>query len=65
MPLTASELQAHPAWKAGLKWHLPPTKEGKCEVAKGRSGGPLKLHYEIHGTGPTKIVVSLDQLVVP
>lgn len=55
--LTAAELISHPAFKH-LKWNLPPAEEGYAEVAKGRSGGPFKLWYEIHGKGSTKIVVS-------
>ncbi|KAL2430373.1 hypothetical protein ABEF95_005904 [Exophiala dermatitidis] len=55
MPLTAKEIIAHPGFKT-VEWDLPPTKQGKCEVAKGRSGGPFKLYYEVHGTGPVKLV---------
>jgi hypothetical protein len=57
MPLTAAEVLAHPAYNT-LNWDLPPTKKGRCEVAKGRNGGPFKIHYEIHGTGDVKLVVS-------
>lgn len=56
MPLKAVELKAHPGYKH-IEWDLPPTKQGKCEVARGR-GGPFKLHYEVHGQGETKLVVS-------
>jgi len=55
MPLTAAEILAHPAYNT-VNWDLPPTKKGRCEVAKGRSGGPFKIHYEIHGTGDVKLV---------
>lgn len=57
MPLTAAEILAHPAYNT-VNWDLPPTKKGRCEVAHGRSGGPFKIHYEIHGTGDVKLVVS-------
>lgn len=57
MPLTAAEVLAHPAYKT-VHWDLPPTKQGKCEVAKGRAGGPFNIHYEVHGTGNVKLVVS-------
>ncbi|MCJ1457349.1 hypothetical protein MMC28_007717 [Mycoblastus sanguinarius] len=54
MPLTAAEIIAHPAFPQVI-WKLEPAKKGKCPVASGR-GGPIKLAYEIHGTGPRKIV---------
>ena len=59
MPLTAAEIIAHPAFPQVI-WKLEPAKKGKCPVASGR-GGPIKLAYEIHGTGPRKIVVSAQQ----
>jgi hypothetical protein len=55
-PLTAAEIVKHPAYDA-LAWNLPPTKTGTCPVAQKRRGGPLNLYYEIHGTGPAKLVV--------
>ena len=55
MPLSAAELVAHPAYKH-LEWKLPPTKEGHTEIAAGRSGGPFKLWYEVHGKGSTRMV---------
>ncbi|KAK6380649.1 hypothetical protein LTS17_004849 [Exophiala oligosperma] len=55
MPLTAAQVLAHPAYKT-VHWDLPPTKQGKCEVAKGRAGGPFNIHYEVHGTGNVKLV---------
>ncbi|EXJ77530.1 hypothetical protein A1O3_09757 [Capronia epimyces CBS 606.96] len=55
MPLTAKEVVAHPAFQT-REWDLPPTKQGESEVAKGRPGGPFKLHYEIHGSGDVKLV---------
>lgn len=59
--LPASELKAHPGFQQ-LEWDLPPTKQGRCQVAKGR-GGPFELYYEVHGAEPgdaesVKIVVS-------
>lgn len=55
-PLTAAEIEAHPAY-GSVEWHLPPTKAGTCEVAQNRRGGPINLYYEIHGSGPVKLVV--------
>ncbi|EXJ81962.1 hypothetical protein A1O1_08029 [Capronia coronata CBS 617.96] len=55
MPLKAKEILAHPGFKS-QEWDLPPTKQGRSEVAKGRPGGPFKLHWEIHGTGDVKLV---------
>ena len=57
MPLTASEIIAHPAYNT-VEWDLPPSKKGYCEVAKGRAGGPFRLFWEIHGDGDLKTVVS-------
>ena len=57
MPLKASELVAHPAYKT-VNWNQEPSKEGYAEVAKGRWGGPFKLKWEVHGEGPIKLVVS-------
>ena len=61
MVLTASEIEVHPAYKT-IDWDLPPTQQGKCEVAKGRRGGPFNLYYEVHGSGPVKLVASLRLL---
>lgn len=55
-PLTAAEIEAHPAYES-VEWEFTPTKAGKCEVAQNRRGGPLNLYYEIHGSGPVKLVV--------
>lgn len=57
MPLKAEQLTAHKAYQK-LDWDLPPAREGRAEVAKGRSGGPFKLKWEVHGEGSTKLVVS-------
>lgn len=59
MPLTAAEIIEHPAFKSVI-WPLAPTKKGKCAVAHGR-GGPFDIAYEIHGTGPTHLVVGGSQ----
>lgn len=37
-------------------WQLDPHSEGMLSVAAGR-GGPFDVHWEIHGTGPVKLVV--------
>ncbi|KAI1184562.1 Alpha/Beta hydrolase protein [Nemania serpens] len=36
-------------------WQLDPHQEGMLSVAAGR-GGPFKVHWEIHGDGPVKLV---------
>lgn len=59
--LTAAEVVAHPAYQS-LDWKLSPTTSGTCPVAQARRGGPLNLYYQIHGTGPTKLVVSMVTL---
>lgn len=56
MPLKAAELVTHPAFDS-IEWDIPPTRKGYSEVAKGRSGGPFKLYWEIHGEGSIKTVV--------
>lgn len=57
-PLKAAEIVAHPAFKH-VEWKLPATTSGKVDVAKGRSGGPIGLYYEIHGNGDRRVVVSV------
>lgn len=57
MPLKAAEILGHPAYKH-LEWKLSPTEADFCSVGNGRSGGPFKLWYEVHGTGLKRIVVS-------
>ncbi|KAE8162763.1 Alpha/Beta hydrolase protein [Aspergillus tamarii] len=54
-PLTAAEIVKHSAYDS-VAWNLPPTTSGTCPVAQNRRGGPLNLYYEIHGTGPAKLV---------
>ncbi|RMD43268.1 hypothetical protein DV735_g1865, partial [Chaetothyriales sp. CBS 134920] len=55
IPLTAPELAAHPAFRH-LEWKLPANKEGLARVGHGRRGGPFNIWYELHGTGPTRMV---------
>ncbi|KAI1125289.1 Alpha/Beta hydrolase protein [Nemania abortiva] len=37
-------------------WRLEPHQEGMQPVAAGR-GGPFKIHWEVHGYGPVKLVL--------
>ncbi|KAI0536086.1 Alpha/Beta hydrolase protein [Xylaria digitata] len=37
-------------------WQLEPHREGMLPVAAGR-GGPLNIHWEIHGDGPIRLVL--------
>ena len=55
-PLSAAELVKHPEFEH-VTWPLKPAKKGKVAIANGR-GGPVQIAYEIHGNGPTKLVVS-------
>ncbi|KAG6189600.1 hypothetical protein E4U47_003293 [Claviceps purpurea] len=52
---SCEETMQHPAYNSAA-WGLEPHSSGKFAVAKGR-GGPLNLYWEIHGQGPTKIVL--------
>ena len=54
-PLTAAEIEQHPEFEH-VVWDMKPAKKGKATVAEGR-GGPLQVVYEIHGNGPTRLVV--------
>ncbi|KAH6609414.1 hypothetical protein Trco_002760 [Trichoderma cornu-damae] len=54
LPL-AEDTVKHPAF-ASVVWALEPHRAGKLEAAKGR-GGPIKIAWEIHGDGPTKVVL--------
>ncbi|KAF6222721.1 hypothetical protein HO133_000768 [Letharia lupina] len=54
-PLSAAELVKHPEFQH-VTWALDPAKKGKIAVAEGR-GGPIQISYQIHGNGPTKLVV--------
>jgi len=53
--MTAAELQ-HYAEYPYITWDLKPASKEKVAVAVGR-GGPFEICYEIHGTGPTRLVV--------
>lgn len=54
-PLTADELMAHPEYPY-VHWNLPPHRKGRVPVARDR-GGPIRIAYEIHGTGPVRLLV--------
>ncbi|PSR87156.1 Alpha/Beta hydrolase protein [Coniella lustricola] len=49
-----TQVQQHPAFVTAT-WRLEPTRSGLLPVAQGR-GGPLKISWEIHGSGPVKLV---------
>ncbi|RFU78735.1 hypothetical protein TARUN_3523 [Trichoderma arundinaceum] len=51
----AEETLKHPAFPSVI-WALEPHRAGKVEAANGR-GGPVKIAWEIHGDGPTKLVL--------
>ncbi|KAK1659899.1 glycylpeptide N-tetradecanoyltransferase [Colletotrichum godetiae] len=51
---TAEETMRHPSYSSTI-WNLEPDRKGKCSVAKDR-GGPFNIAWEIHGTGPSKII---------
>lgn len=55
---TVAETLKHPAY-ATATWDLVPDRKGLVPVAEGR-GGPFKMSWEIHGVGPTKIMVSVN-----
>lgn len=52
---SVEETLKHPAYP-GTIWNLLPHQKGKLAAAKGR-GGPFNIAWEVHGTGPIKIVV--------
>ncbi|EWC44043.1 hypothetical protein DRE_01395 [Drechslerella stenobrocha 248] len=52
--LTLPELLAHPGMKDVIT-PFAPDRAGLAEVARGR-GGPIKINYEVHGTGPICMV---------
>lgn len=54
---TVADIFAHPAYPDTV-WNLTPTKSGQLSVAAGR-GGPIKLDWELHGTGDIKMIVCL------
>lgn len=47
----------HPEFEH-VTWDLKPAIKGKVAVADGR-GGPIQISYELHGNGPTKLVVGV------
>ncbi|KAH8881688.1 alpha/beta-hydrolase [Thozetella sp. PMI_491] len=51
---TVAETMKHPAFPTAV-WNLTPDQEGFLPVADGR-GGPFRISWEIHGTGPVKVV---------
>ncbi|TIC94317.1 putative aminoacrylate hydrolase RutD [Colletotrichum higginsianum] len=53
--LSAEEVQRHPAFSTA-QWDLKPTTSGHVNVAESRPGGPFPMWYEVHGTGPKKVV---------
>lgn len=58
---TVEETLKHPAYPTAI-WKLVPHKKGRAPVAEGR-GGPFNIGWEIHGSGPTKLVVSRSEPV--
>ncbi|KAL9479924.1 hypothetical protein ACSS6W_004710 [Trichoderma asperelloides] len=52
---TAEETLRHPAYPSAI-WALEPHRKGVVDAAIGR-GGPVKIAWEIHGEGPTKVVL--------
>ncbi|GAB0133236.1 hypothetical protein EsDP_00001648 [Epichloe bromicola] len=48
------ETMRHPAFRSAV-WALEPHSAGKLAVAKDR-GGPIDIYWEVHGSGPTKLV---------
>lgn len=58
-PLSAQELLKHPGFPTN-DWteRIPPTSSGYAPInsSSSRPGGPFKIHYEIHGTGPIHTV---------
>lgn len=57
---SGEETRKHHAYPATI-WALEPDRKGKAAVAEGR-GGPINIAWEIHGSGPMKIVVSSSYL---
>lgn len=53
---TVEETLKHPAFSSTV-WALQPSFHGRLPVAKDRRGGPFNIYWEVHGTGPTKLVV--------
>ncbi|KAK5094478.1 hypothetical protein LTR70_004086 [Exophiala xenobiotica] len=58
-PLTATQLLAHPAYPTN-DWsnRIPPTATGHVPIngSSSRPSGPFSIYYELHGSGPRKII---------
>lgn len=54
LPIVADVIK-QPAFPTA-SWNLEPTSSGLLPVAQGR-GGPLRISWEIHGSGPVRLVV--------
>ncbi|RDA93228.1 hypothetical protein CP533_6500 [Ophiocordyceps camponoti-saundersi (nom. inval.)] len=52
-PSSVEETVNHPSFP-GAVWSLEPTSSGKTKVGQDR-GGPLRIAWEIHGSGPIKL----------
>ncbi|KAL1844914.1 hypothetical protein VTK73DRAFT_1514 [Phialemonium thermophilum] len=52
---TVAETLNHPSYSTAI-WNLEPTQKGILPVAEGR-GGPLNISWEVHGSGPVKLVL--------
>ncbi|KAJ4292870.1 hypothetical protein N0V88_005528 [Collariella sp. IMI 366227] len=52
---SVAETLKHPAFPTAI-WNLEPDRKGLVPVAKGR-GGPINISWEIHGSGPVKLVL--------
>ncbi|KHN95553.1 uncharacterized protein MAM_06610 [Metarhizium album ARSEF 1941] len=50
-----TETTQHPAYKSAV-WKLQPHSSGSLPVARGR-GSPVHIYWEVHGSGPTKLVL--------
>lgn len=61
MPTVADTVN-HPSFPTAV-WNLEPSRNGMLPVAEGR-GGPFKLSWEVHGSGPIKILVGYPSIVV-
>ena len=60
--LKSAEIYAHPEF-GKVPWEGEATQQGFVDVAKVR-GGPVSIAYEVHGTGPNKLVVSGIKLII-
>ncbi|CUS06975.1 unnamed protein product, partial [Tuber aestivum] len=64
MSLPLEEIRGHPAWSTVIQVQTP-SRQGAAPVAKNRSGGPINIAYEVHGTGAIHIVVRLRSAFPP